>query len=109
PKRSRDQSRPQAGLTLLNEPKVRSLSHGEGLAVSDAEGELSLSAKIGMFARGAGDGLDLKSLGPNEAVDHLWRRFSASTASSDNFASEEVVTSNHTGLAKLHHSAVWYP
>jgi hypothetical protein len=36
----------------------------EALTLSDAEGELTLSTMMGMFADGAGDGLDLKHLSP---------------------------------------------
>lgn len=47
----------------------------EALTLSDAEGELTLSTMMGMFG-GAGDGLDLKRLSPDEAAEYLWRRFS---------------------------------
>lgn len=39
-------------------------SMNEALTLSDSEGELTLSTMMGMFAEGAGDGLDLKRLSP---------------------------------------------
>jgi hypothetical protein len=51
-------------------------SMNEALTLSDAEGELTLSTMMGMFGGGAGDGLDLKRLSPDEAAEYLWRRFS---------------------------------
>lgn len=51
-------------------------SMNEALTLGEAEGELSLSTMMGMFAGGAGDGLDLKRLSPDDAAEYLWRRFS---------------------------------
>lgn len=52
-------------------------SMNEALTISDVEGELALSTMMGTFAGGAGDGLNLKRLNPDEAAEYLWRRFSS--------------------------------
>ncbi len=51
-------------------------SMNEVLTLSDAAGELALRTMMGMFAGGAGDGLNLKHLSPDDAAEYLWRRFS---------------------------------
>lgn len=51
-------------------------SMNEALTLSNAEGELALSTLMGMYNGGAGDGLDLKHLSPDDAAEYLWRRFS---------------------------------
>lgn len=51
-------------------------SVNEALTLSDAKGELALSAMMGMFGGRAGDDLDLHCLSPDEAAEYLWRRFS---------------------------------
>jgi hypothetical protein len=49
----------------------------EALTLSDAEGELALSAMMGLYGGRAGDGLDLKNLSVAQGADYLWHRFSS--------------------------------